>query len=71
MPFLKSLLKKQFPKIDFIDPSDLVAKKILLMTQNNQSKKNSLKIFATGDSQKFKLKLNKIGIKNKVNFFLF
>ncbi len=71
LPFLKSLLKKQFPKIDFIDPSDLVAKKILLMTQNNQSKKNSLKIFATGDSQKFKLKLNKIGIKNKVSFFLF
>ena len=70
LPFLKSLLKKQFPKIDFIDPSDLVAKKILLTTQNNQSKKNSLKIFATGDSQKFELKLNNIGIKNKVNFFL-
>ena len=68
--FLKSLLKKQFPKINFVDPSNLVAKKILLITQNNQSKKNSLKIFATGDSQKFELKLNKIGIKNKVNFFL-
>ena len=68
--FLKSLLKKQFPKINFIDPSDLVAKKILLMTQNSQSKKNSLKVFATGDSKKFELKLNKIGIKNKVNFFL-
>jgi glutamate racemase len=68
--FLKSLLKKQFPKINFVDPSDLVAKKILLITQNNQSKKNSLKIFATGDSKTFELKLNKIGIKNKVNFFL-
>jgi len=68
--FLKLLLKKQFPKINFIDPSDLVAKKILLITQNNQSKKNSLKIFATGDFKTFELKLNKIGIKNKVNFFL-
>jgi glutamate racemase len=67
--FLKLLLKKQFPKINFIDPSELVAKKILLIIQNNQSKKNSLKIFATGDIKVFKLKLNKIGIKNKVNLF--
>jgi len=68
--FLKSLLKKQFPKINFIDPSVLVAKKILLITQNNQSKKNSLKIFATGDTKIFQKKLNKIGIKNKVNLFI-
>jgi glutamate racemase len=67
--FLKSLLKKQFPKINFMDPSILVAKKILLITQNDQSKKNSLKIFATGDPKVFELKLNKIGIKNKVNLF--
>jgi glutamate racemase len=67
--FLKPLLKKQFPKINFIDPSDLIAKKILLIIQNNQSKKNSLKIFATGDINAFELKLNKIGIKNKVNLF--
>lgn len=69
--FLKSLLTKQFPKINFIDPSELVAKKILLITKNNQSKKNSLKIFATGDPKAFELKLNKIGIKNKVNLFPF
>jgi glutamate racemase len=68
--FLKSLLKKQFPKINFMDPSILVAKKILLITQNDQSKKNSLKIFTTGDIKMFELKLNKIGIKNKVNLFL-
>lgn len=67
--FLKSLLKKQFPKINFIDPSELVAKKILLITQNNQSKKNSLKIFTTGNTKLFQTKLNKIGIKNKVNLF--
>jgi len=67
--FLKSLLKKQFPKINFVDPSMLVARKILLITQNNQSKKNSLKIFATGDTKIFKSKLNKIGIRNKINLF--
>ena len=47
-----------------------IAKKILLKTQNNQSKKNSLKIFATGNTKAFELKLTKIGIKNKVNLFL-
>jgi len=65
--FLKSLLKKQFPKINFIDPSEQVATKILIKIKNNQSNKNSLKIFATGNTKKFQMKLNKIGIKNKVN----
>ena len=68
--FLKLLLKKQFPKVNFIDPSKIVAKKILLRTRNNQSEKNSLKIFATGDTKAFELKLNKIGIKNKVKLIL-
>ncbi len=67
--FLKSLLKKQFPKINFIDPSRQVAEKTLIKTKNNQSKKNSLKIFATGNTKTFQTKLNKIGIKNKVNLF--
>lgn len=69
--FLKPLLKKQFPKINFIDPSEQVAKKILSVIQNNQSKKNSLKIFATGDTRIFQTKLNIIGIKNKVNLLSF
>jgi len=65
--FLKSLLKKQFPKINFIDPADIVAAKIFIKIKNNQTKKNTLKIFVTGDTKKFQTKLNKIGIKNKVN----
>jgi len=68
LPFLKSLLQKQFPKINFIDTSDLVAAKIFIKIKNNQSKKNTLKIFVTGDTKKFQTKLNKIGIKNKINF---
>ena len=67
LPFLKSLLKKQFPKINFIDPADIVAAKIFAKIKNKQSKKNILKIFVTGDTKKFQMKLNKIGIKNKVN----
>ncbi|MEX0861821.1 glutamate racemase [Nitrosopumilus sp.] len=67
LPFLKSLLKKQYPSISFIDPANIVAEKIFLKIKNNQSKKNSLKIFATGDTKIFKAKLTKIGVKNKVN----
>jgi glutamate racemase len=67
--FLKPLLQKQYPKIYFLDPSNTVAEKILLKIGNNQSKKNSLKIFATGNTKVFQAKLNKIGIKNKVNLF--
>ena len=71
LPFLNSLLKKQFPKINFIDPSENVARKILLLIKNKQSKKNSLKIFASGDIEIFQNKLDKIRIKNKVNFLSF
>ena len=67
LPFLKVLLKKQYSKINFIDPANIVAEKIVLKIKNNQTKKNSLKIFATGNIKIFQTKLNKIGIKNKVN----
>ena len=66
--FLKTMLKKEFPKIKFIDPGNIVATKVFLKIKNKQSKRNSLKIFTSGDVISFKKKLNKIGIKNKVNF---
>jgi glutamate racemase len=68
LPFLKSLLEKEYPKINFIDPAHIVAEKIFLKIKNNQTKKNSLKIYASGNTKKFQIKLNKIGIKNKVTF---
>ncbi len=67
LPFLKSLLKKQYPKINFVDPADIVAENVFLKIKNKQSRKNSLKIFATGDTKTFQTKLNRIGIKNKVS----
>ena len=66
--FLKTMLKKEFPKTKFIDPGNIVATKVFLKIKNKQSKRNSLKIFTSGDVISFKKKLNKIGIKNKVNF---
>jgi len=61
-------LKKEFPKIQFIDPGNIVATKVFSKIKNKQSKRNSLKIFTSSDVINFKNKLNKIGIKNKVNF---
>ena len=66
--FLKLLLKKEFPEIEFIDPGKIVAEKVFLKIKNKQSKRNSLKIFTSGNVNNFNKKLNKIGIKNKVNF---
>ena len=66
--FLRPLLKKEFSKIKFIDPGSIVAQKIFLKIKDNQSKKNSLKIFTSGNVKKFQIKLNKIGTKNRVNF---
>jgi glutamate racemase len=69
--FLKSLLKKEFPNIRFIDSGNIVAKKIFLKIKHKESKRNSLKIYTSGDVKNFQIKLNKIGIKNKVNFLSF
>ena len=66
--FLKSLLKKEFPKIKFIDPGNIVAQKIFSKIKNNKSKRNLLKIFTSGNVKDFQIKLNKLGITNKVNF---
>jgi len=66
--FLKTLLKKEFPQIQFLDPGNLVATKILRKIKNKQSKRNSLKIFTSGNVIDFKNKLNKIGVNNKINY---
>ena len=66
LPFLIPLLKKQFPKVNFIDPANMVAEKIFLKIKRNQTQKNSLKIFVTGNTKNFQTKLNRLGIENKV-----
>jgi len=66
--FLKELLKKEFPQIQFIDPGKIVAEKVYSKIKNRQSKKNSLKIFTSGNVIDFQKKLNNVGINNKVNF---
>ncbi len=71
LPFLKKYLQKQFPNIQFIDPANIVAQKIYSKIKNKHSKRNSLKIFTSGNTKEFQNKLFKIGIKNKVSSLCF
>ena len=68
LSFLKSLLNSEFPQIQFIDPADNVAKEVLKKIKKNKSKRNTLKIFTSGNVRHFEKKLYKIGIRNKINF---
>ena len=67
LSFLKSLLSVEFPQIKFVDPADIVAVKVLAKIKK-ESKKNTIKIFTSGNVKLFQKNLNKLGIKNKVNF---
>ena len=71
LPFLKTLLEKEYPQIQFIDPGNIVARKVLAKIKHKQSKRNSLKIFTSGNVKNFQKKLNTIGVRNKVNFLSF
>jgi len=68
LPFLRSLLEKEFSHIQFIDPGNIVAQKVYAKIRNKKSKRNSLKIFTSGNVNKFQKQLNKLNIKNKVSF---
>ena len=68
LPLLRSLLQKEFPKIVFLDSAQEVASKVKTLTTKNRSKKNSLKIFTSGNKQTFQKQLRKLGIRNKISF---
>jgi glutamate racemase len=68
LPFLKSLLENEFPNVKFIDPGYIVAQKVYAKIKYKQTKRNSLKIFTSGDPVKLEKNLAKLKIKNKVSF---
>lgn len=68
LSFLKKILQKEFPSVKFLDPNDVVAKRILKLIQNKKEKRNSLRIFSSTKSKKLKNNLEKLGIKNKISF---
>ena len=67
LSFLKSLLISEFPKVKFVDPANIVAVKVIAKIKK-ESKKNTIKIFTSGNVNLFENNLNKLGIRNKVNF---
>jgi len=68
LPFLKSFFQSEFPNIQFIDPAESIAAKILKKIKTRQTKRNSLKIFSSGQTKLFQKNLNRMGIKNKIKF---
>jgi glutamate racemase len=67
LSFLKPLLSLEFPDVKFIDPADIVARKVLANIKK-ESKKNTIKIFTSGNVKLFEKNLYKLGIRNKVSF---
>ena len=67
LSFLKSLLSSEFPQVKFIDPADIIARKVLANIKK-ESKKNTIKIFTSGNVKLFEKNLHMLGIRNKVSF---
>jgi len=66
LPFLLGFFKNIFPDITFLDPSELLAKK-LKQKYFNSTKRNSLQIFTSGSIISLQNKLRHLGIKNKIS----
>ena len=68
LSFLRSLLSSEFPQVKFVDPADIVARNVLASIKQNKSKKNTIKIFTSGNAKLFGKNRNRLGIRNKVSF---
>jgi glutamate racemase len=68
LSFLKPLLITEFPNVNFIDPVDNVTDEILKNIRNNESNKNTIEIFTSGNITLFQKNLQMLDIKNKVKF---
>lgn len=68
LSFLKPLLNSEFPQVQFVDPAEIVANNVFTNIKKNKSKKNTIKIFTSGDITLFQKNLYRLGIRNKVNF---
>lgn len=67
LPFLLPIFEKIFPQVTFLDPADSVAKQIIVNQNFRPSRKNSLKIFTSGNKlQQFQNDLAHLGIKKKI-----
>ena len=69
LPFLKKILKSEFPNVQFVDPADNLAIKICKKIKQSNIQKNSLKIYSSDQTGLFQKNLIKMGIKKKIEFF--
>ena len=67
LPFLLLMLKKIFPNVKFLDPANTVASEIVMVLHKKRSKKNTVKIFASGNVALFQNKLRQIGFRYRVS----
>ena len=66
LPFLLPILKQVFPKVTFLDPANTIANQVAKKLKTPKSKRNSMKIFTSGNVSLFQKQLRQIGIKNMV-----
>jgi glutamate racemase len=66
LPFILPILDQLFPKIEFLDPAEAIATKIMKGHNLNNSKKNTLTIYSSGKMSRFQNQLAKMGITRKV-----
>ena len=67
LPFLSAMLKRIFPNVMFLDPANTIANKITKVLHDKKSKKNTVKIFASGNVVLFQKKLKQIGVRYQVS----
>lgn len=70
LSLLKSILSSELPHANFIDSADIVATKVIARIKNNESNKNTIKIFTSGNAKLFEKNLRKLGIRNKVKVLI-
>ena len=68
LPFLEPILKLVFDDVKFLDPAKMVVSKIKKNEKKGMLEGSSFSIFTSGDVNEFENNLQKLGIKNKVNF---
>lgn len=71
LPFLNPLLSESFPTVSFLDPASQVAKQIIKNKIFQESTKNSLQIYCSGNIKLLQNNLSKLKIKNKIHSLKF
>lgn len=64
LPFLRPLLESELGGVRFLDPAESVASEVARRTPG-KAKRNTLRVYTSGDVKKFEKNLVRLGIKNR------